>query len=126
MESEMRHNMKLTKLILTNAKPGCALKITSYVRRSSPSHAASSSRCMCYTWLRSGVELSRHLLLIIALGSRAIIQLFSQNVIKCPTDLIASVTTRGISAAPALYDARQTMQNSKCVVGYDFLNLTHN
>ena len=70
--------------------------------------------------------MSRHLLLIIALGSRAIIQMFSQNVIKCPTDLIASVTTRGISAAPALYDARQTMQNSKCVVGYDFINLTHN
>ena len=70
--------------------------------------------------------MSRHLLLIIALVSRAIIQMFSQNVIKYPTDLIASVTTRGISAAPALYDARQTMHNSKCVVGYDFLNLTHN
>ena len=31
MESEMRHNMKRTKLILTNAKPGCALKTTSCV-----------------------------------------------------------------------------------------------
>ena len=31
MESEMRHNMKLTKLILTNAEPGFALKTTSFV-----------------------------------------------------------------------------------------------
>ena len=50
MESEMRHNMKLTKLILTNAKPGCALKPATgrpYVRAFSLSGTVPAFTCHC-------------------------------------------------------------------------------
>ena len=38
-------------------RDACAILGSEVVlKRSSPSHAASSSRCMCYTWLRSRIE----------------------------------------------------------------------